>query len=76
MILPDKYIPVSETFLGLGAIALSLLKNSPMSISYLRDEMLKHPEVATYARFVYTLDFLYALGLIEMSNGIIRRTAV
>ncbi len=76
MILPDKYIPVSETFLGLGAIALRHLKDSPKSISRLRNEMLKYREVGNYARFVYTLDFLYALGLVEMSNGMIRRTAI
>lgn len=76
MILPDKYIPVSETFLGLGAIALRLLKDSPKSISRLRYEMLKYHEVGNYARFIYTLDFLFALGLVEMSNGTIRRTAI
>lgn len=76
MILPDKYIPINETFLGLGAIALGLLGDSPKSISYLRREMLKRHEVGNYARFVYTLDFLYSLGLVEMSNGVIKRTAI
>jgi hypothetical protein len=76
MILPDKYIPVNETFLGLGAIALGLLRDSPKSISHLRREMLRHHEVGNYARFVYTLDFLYALGLVEISKGMIRRTAI
>ena len=75
MILPDKYIPVGETFLGLGAIALKHLQDSPKSISRLRSEMLEHQEVGNYARFVYTLDFLFALGLVEMSNGVIRRTS-
>lgn len=76
MILPDKYIPISETFIGLGAIALKHLQDSPKSISHLRNEMLKHHEVGNYARFVYTLDFLFALGLVEMSNGVVRRTSI
>ncbi len=35
--------------------------------------MLKYKELATYERFVLTLDFLYMLGLIEVENGVIRR---
>ena len=46
-------------------------------LSYIGEECVKIArEVGNYARFVYTLDFLYALGLVEMSNGMIRRTAI
>ena len=75
MILPDKYIPQNETILWLGAKMLSLLsgKYNVCSVNYLLKEMLKYKELATYERFVLTLDFLYMLGLIEVENGVIRR---
>jgi hypothetical protein len=75
MILPDKYIPQNETILGLGAKMLSLLSGryNACSVNYLLNEMLKYKELATYERFVLTLDFLYMLGLIEVENGVIRR---
>ncbi|MCR5753164.1 MAG: hypothetical protein K6G91_14520 [Kiritimatiellae bacterium] len=74
MILPDKYIPVSETLLGLGAIALESIKDAPLPLRILRDKMVARKEVGTYIRFVHALDLLYALGLIELSNGVVRRT--
>jgi hypothetical protein len=74
MILPDKYIPVSETLLGLGAIALGFIKDAPVPLKVIRDEMVARNEVSTYIRFVHALDLLYALGLVELSNGMVRRT--
>ena len=73
MILPDKYIPVGETLLGLGAIVLGLVKDAPLPLDVLRDKMVARKEVGTYIRFVHTLDLLYALGLVELSNGKVGR---
>jgi len=36
--------------------------------------MMRVPQVATYERFLLSLDLLYALGMIEMHEGTIRRT--
>lgn len=71
-LLPDKYIPVEETLIGLGAIALREL-DAPASVSSLWRRMMGHKEVATYERFVLTLDFLYAVRAIDFADNLIRR---
>ena len=72
MILPNKYIPLGETYLGLGTVVLSLLR-SPLSVSGLWQKMKELPQVATYERFVLTLDFLYSLRAIELDGGVVKR---
>lgn len=71
-LLPDKYVPVEETVIGLGAIALSEL-DTPVSVSTLWRKMMKHPEVATYERFILALDFLFAVNAIVLSGKLLAR---
>jgi len=73
MILPDKYISIEETMLGLGAVAYRKLE-TPQTVTNLWRFMMRVPQVATYERFLLSLDLLYALGMIEMHEGTIRRT--
>lgn len=72
MILPNKYIPVEESMIGLGAIALREL-TVPLSVSTLWRKMMQNPRVATYDRFVLTLDFLFLINAIDYRDGLIRR---
>lgn len=72
MILPDKYIPLEETLLGLGELLLRKL-DAPLDVVCLWRRVKDCPQVSTYHRFVLTLDFLYALGAIEFRDGKLKR---
>jgi len=75
MVLPNKYVPIEESIVGLGAYALSDL-SSPMTVSDLWMKMSKHPQVATFERFVLAVDFLFTLGAIYFEGDrLIRRGA-
>ena len=72
MILPTKHISTSHSLLGVGAIILEQLYQ-PKTVSSLWNAVATIPEVATFERFVLTLDLLYAIGAIEMEMGLLRR---
>lgn len=72
MILPTKHISTSHSLLGVGAIILEQLYQ-PKTVSSLWSAVATIPEVATFERFVLTLDLLYAIGAIEMEMGLLRR---
>jgi hypothetical protein len=59
--------------LGVGAKILEQLYN-PRTVSSLWSAVATMPEVATFERFVLTLDLLYAIGAIEMDTGLLRRS--
>lgn len=73
MLLPDKYIPIEDTLPALGQILYAKLR-FPQPLSRLWFKVERRKEIGTYERFVYALDFLYALGLIEFENGTIKRS--
>jgi hypothetical protein len=72
MILPTKHISTSHSLLGVGAKILEQL-NQPRTVSSLWSAVYTMPEIATFERFVLTLDLLYAIGAIEMETGLLRR---
>lgn len=72
MILPDKYIPLEETLLGLGWLVLEKL-DVPLGVLQLWRRVKRCPPISTYQRFILTLDFLYALGAVEFYDGKLRR---
>lgn len=72
MILPDKSISLSHSVLGMGSIILSEL-HIPQTVSSLWEKAQEHKEIKTFEKFILTLDVLYMLGLIEFTEGIIRR---
>lgn len=72
MILPTKHIPTGHSLLGVGAIVLEALER-PRTISTLWDHLRARPEVGTFARLVLTVDLLFALGAIELEDGLLRR---
>ncbi len=73
LILPTKHISTSYSLLGVGAKILEQLYN-PRTVSSLWSAVATMPEVATFERFVLTLDLLYAIGAIEMDTGLLRRS--
>jgi len=75
MILPTKHISLNQSLIGLGALLLKKL-DRPRTVSGLWRKVRLVPEVGTFQRFVISLDFLYALGLIQFRNGLLNRRAV
>ncbi len=73
IILPTKHISTRYSLLGVGATILEQL-HYPRTVSSLWSAVSTRPEVATFERFVLTLDILYAIGAIEMDAGILRRS--
>ncbi|WP_445251002.1 MULTISPECIES: ABC-three component system middle component 6 [unclassified Microcoleus] len=73
IILPTKHISTRYSLLGVGATILEHLPY-PRTVSSLWSAVSTIPEVATFERFVLTLDILYAIGAIEMDAGILRRS--
>ena len=73
MILPTKHIGPSNSILGVGAIVLSCLGNG-RTVSQLWNEVRHHPGLELFPRFILTLDFLYSIGAIDFSEGIVRES--
>lgn len=72
MILPDKNIKVEYSILGCGVILLNFILE-PQTISLLWDKANKYEQLVSYEKFLLTLDFLYAIGTIDINNGMIVR---
>ena len=74
MILPDKHVRLSSSFLGAGAALLELLGNG-RTVSGLWAAARQREEIRTFERFTLSLDMLYALGLVEFGqDGLLART--
>lgn len=73
MLLPDKYIPVEDTLPYMAKEIYKRLQAETLPFA-LWAKVRKLDSVATYERFVYALDFMYAIGIIEMTDeGFIRK---
>lgn len=72
MILPTKHIDPFDSLLGIGAIILNQL-SAAKTVTQLWDEMRGLVQIATFERLVLGLDLLYAMGLVELDGGVIRR---
>ena len=73
MLLPDKYIPIEDTLPSISAHIYRKLR-FPLPLFPLWDKVRGIKALGTYERFIYALDFLYAIGLIDIESGFIRRT--
>lgn len=71
MILPTKHIPAQQSLLGVGAVLLRALRRD-LTVSALWDEV--RSNLCTFERFVLGLNLLYTLGLLELKDGLLRRT--
>jgi hypothetical protein len=74
MILPTKHVPTQQSYLGIGALVLERLDRD-CTISELWDRLRTEPQVGTFQRLVLALDFLYAIGAVQMKSGLLRRAA-
>lgn len=83
MILPSKHLPQDRALLTVGGYVLKFLVR-PKTVSALWEELNRQgkklsstsPRRITYDWFLLALDLLYALGAIDLDNGLVaRRTA-
>ena len=72
MILPTKHINPLDSLLGIGALILERLKTTK-TVTQLWDEMRELPQIVTFESLVLGLDLLYAMELVELDGGLIRR---
>jgi hypothetical protein len=72
MILPGKHLRSSRSLLGVGADILALLPE-PRTPSELweRLRLTTGPSHVSFDWFVLSLSFLYAVGAVELRNGVI-----
>jgi len=72
MILPTKHIKAQYSLLGAGATLLRYL-DRPQTVTGLWDRVRGNPELSVYWRFILALDFLFAMGMVELADGLIVR---
>ncbi|AEV67203.1 ABC-three component system middle component 6 [Acetivibrio clariflavus] len=76
MILPNKYITLSESYFGLSALILEVLKDKSVTVDklwnsfvkkYILTGKLKNPP--TYQKFIYVLEYMYMCDMISYNEG-------
>lgn len=72
MIAPTKHISIDASLVGIGAVVLRHL-HKPRTITALWEICRQIAAIGTFHRFVLTLDLLYLLGAIDLSDGLITR---
>jgi hypothetical protein len=73
MILPTKHLPLERTLLAGGAQLLSLLAR-PSTVSELWDHARGETAFPSFDHLVLALDVLFALGMIGLDGGRLKRT--
>ena len=72
MILPNKYIPLSESLIGISSILLQVLDSNEMTIDELWDKFNKQKgklkSVPTYNKFVLTINFMFFSNMINYTE--------
>lgn len=69
--LPNKYLPVSYSLLGVASFLAENLRPND-TVSTLWDRVRRDERVRTFDRYAEALTLLYAGGLIVMDNGVLR----
>jgi len=72
MILPTKHISLHNSYLGVGRTVLSAL-DCPMTVRQLWKKVGSEENVSSSRRFFRALDFLYAIGAIDLMHGKLQR---
>lgn len=73
MIMPTKYVNLSNSLLGIGSMILVSL-DKPCSINNLWINFNLDKRCITFEKFVYALDFLFVLGLVKIRDNTIECT--
>jgi hypothetical protein len=72
MILPDKHSKLSNSLIGVGA---TILKNmdGANTVSSLWNRVRSLPEISNFEKFTIVLDFLFAIGVIDFQDGLLKK---
>jgi hypothetical protein len=70
MILPDKHTNLDQSILGGGAALLAQLTR-PLTVTGLWEQSKAHVDIGNFERFVLTLDFLYAVGAVDLRDDVL-----
>jgi hypothetical protein len=73
MILPTKHISAQNSILGAGAVLLQCLE-APRTVTGLWESVREAPEIGFYWRFILALDLLFAIGAVELADGLLVRS--
>ena len=75
MIMPGKHVDISESLIGLGGLVLSLI-DTPKTLDEIWEDFngkyIKTKKVNkkyTIDKFILSLDLLYILGAVDISEG-------
>ena len=74
MILPTKHIRTEDSLLGAGAAVLGFLSRD-RTVTDLWERVRKADSIGSYPQFLLSLDFLYAIGAVELRGGFLRRAS-
>lgn len=72
MILPTKHVSAQHSLLGAGATILQFL-DSPQTVTSLWERVRVSSNIEAYGRFILALDLLFAVGALDLSDGLIMR---
>ena len=76
MILPNKYLRISESFIGLSALFLYILKSDKLTIEtlwnkfnkkYINKNKIKNK--ISYQKYIYVLNFMFLTGMISYTES-------
>jgi hypothetical protein len=68
--LPNKYVPIDYSVIGLSSILLEALSQNE-TISSLWEKVATDKKIRTFDRFADALSLLFAARLIDLQGGII-----
>lgn len=75
MILPNKYISLSDSLIGISSLVLEILSSNKMTIDELWDDFnysirqnKKIKNIPTYNKFVLTINFMYMTNMINYTE--------
>ena len=74
MILPSKHLEIDDSLLGIGARIIDLLPR-PSTVTSLWERIRGEPAARNFDRFSLALDLLYAMGAVDIQNGMLRRAS-
>lgn len=72
MILPNKYLKISESLIGISSSILKILGSDLLTIdalwSKINKKHKKNKYLISYQKFILTLDFMYMTKMINYNN--------
>ena len=73
MILPNQHLDLSASLLGVGAHVLKCVK-TPSTVTAVWEEFKLANRGVPFSRFILALDFLYTIGAVSYSDGLLLRS--